>query len=280
MSDSTDYFALSFCPTGMVPTKSDSPYVPVSAEEIVADVVMAYQLGITSVHVHARDADQRPAWQRDYYRDIFSGIRASCPDLVMCATTSGRLEGDPAKRADVLGLEGEVRPDMASLTLSSMNFATGESVNAPDTVKYLARAMQANGIKPELEIFDIGMLNYAKYLAERGLLEPNFVVNLIFGGPATMQANPAELGLALSRLPESSVWLAGGIGRQQTTAIALALASGGGVRVGLEDNLYWDDARTTLATNKMLLERTLALADLLGRKPMPPALFRERYLSV
>lgn len=264
----------------MVPTKSDSPHVPITADEIVSEVVSAYALGITSVHVHARDDRERPAWQRDYYKDIFGGIRAVCPDLVICATTSGRLEGDPAKRADVLSLEGEARPDMASLTLSSMNFSTGASVNAPETVKYLARAMKANGIKPELEIFDIGMLNYAKYLRDRELLDGPFVVNLIFGGPATAQATPAELGLALSLLPEPNVWLAGGIGNQQTRAAALALASGGGVRVGLEDNLYWDDSRTTLATNLSLIERTLDMAAILGRQPMPPATFRERYLNV
>lgn len=278
--ESTDtYFPLSFCPTGMVPTKNDSPHVPVTADEIVSEVMTAYSLGITSVHVHARDDAERPAWQRDYFRDIFAGIRAICPDLVICATTSGRLEGDPERRADVLKLEGDTRPDMASLTLSSMNFAASASVNAPDTVKYLAAAMKANGIKPELEIFDTGMLNYAKYLHQRGLLEPPFVVNLILGGPATAQATPAELGLALSLLPQPSVWLAGGIGLHQTRAIALGLASGGGVRVGLEDNLYWDESRTELATNQSLIQRTLQFADLLGRKPMPPVVFRERYLN-
>lgn len=253
--------------------------MPVAADEIIEDVVMAYSLGITSVHVHARDESERPAWQKDYARDIFRGIRATCPDLVICATTSGRLEGDPVKRADVLSLEGEERPDMASLTLSSMNFSTGPSVNSPETVKYLANAMKANGIKPELEIFDIGMLNYASYLQERELIQGPFVVNLIFGGPATTQATPAELGLALSLLPQPSVWLAGGIGKQQTKAAALALASGGGVRVGLEDNLYWDDSRSTLATNKSLVERTLKLAEILGRSPMPPSVFRQRYLD-
>ena len=264
----------------MVPTKSDTPHVPVSADEIIADVIAANALGITSVHVHARDHAQQPAWQRDYFKDIFQGIRDTCGDLVICATTSGRLEGDPDRRADVLSLEGDVKPDMASLTLASMNFAASASVNSPETVKYLAAVMKANGIKPELEIFDTGMINYAHYLADRELLSGPFVVNLIFGGPATAQATPAQLGLALSLLPEPNVWLAGGIGRQQTTATALALASGGGVRVGLEDNLYWDDARSTLATNTGLIERTLAFADLLGRKPMPPAMFRERYLHV
>jgi uncharacterized protein (DUF849 family) len=273
------FFALSFCPTGMVPTKQDSPHVPIHADEIIAEVVQAYSLGITSVHIHARDEAERPTWQKGYFRDIFRGIRASCPDLVICATTSGRLENEPAKRGDVLNLEGDDRPDMASLTLSSLNFSTGASINSPDTVKYLANAMEANGIKPELEIFDIGMLNYAKYLQEREVLQGPFVVNLIFGGPATAQATPAELGLALSLLPQPSVWLAGGIGRQQIQAAALALASGGGVRVGLEDNLYLDASRTTLATNRDLLERTLRLAEILGRKPLPPSVFRERYLN-
>ena len=275
----TEYFPLSFCPTGMVPTKNDSPHVPIVADEIVEQVVAASALGITSVHVHARDEAEKPAWQRDYYRDIFRGIRASCPELVICATTSGRLESDAAKRADVLLLEGDDRPDMASLTPASMNFAATASVNSPETVKYLASVMKANGIKPELEIFDTGMLNYVHYLTDRGLIESPTVVNFILGGPATMQATPAQLGLALSLLPQAGCWLAGGIGRQQTKAIALALASGGGVRVGLEDNIYWDDARTTLATNQALIERTLEMARLLSLAPMPPAAFREKFLN-
>lgn len=259
--------------------RGDSPWVPLFAEEIAEQVLEAAELGVTSVHLHARRPDGSPAWEVDYYEDIISRIRRDDSDLVICVTTSGRLEADPAKRSQVLTLDGESKPDMASLTLSSMNFATTASVNDPSTVQNLAGIMLSKGIKPELEVFDTGMLNYVHYLAAKGLLKAPFIANFIMGGPATVQAGPLELGLMLARLPMNSVWLAGGIGRSQLTAATLALASGGGVRVGLEDNLFFDKARTRLASNRDLVQRVLSIAEHLEQEPISPRDFRSRWLN-
>jgi 3-keto-5-aminohexanoate cleavage enzyme len=272
-------FPLSFCPTGMVPMRSDSPSLPLTAEEIAEQVLEAAQLGITSVHLHARRSDGSPAWEVDYYEDIIARIRRDDPELVICVTTSGRVESELGKRSQVLSIDGANKPDMASLTLSSMNFATAASINGPEVVKFLARTMASKGIKPELEVFDTGMLNYVDYLASKGLLTPPYVVNFIMGGPATVQAGPLELGLMLARLPMNSVWLAGGIGRSQLTAATLALASGGGVRVGLEDNLFFDKARTRLASNRDLVQRVLSIAEHLELAPMSSPDFRNRWLN-
>jgi 3-keto-5-aminohexanoate cleavage enzyme len=262
----------------MVPRRSDSPFVPLTPAEISEQVLEVAALGITSVHLHARSEDERPTWKRQYFEDIIGRIRASNKELVICVTTSGREEAALERRGEVLDIDGELKPDMASLTLSSMNFAREASVNSPNTVQELARRMMDRGIKPELEVFDTGMVNYLTYLAEKGLLTAPFIVNFILGGPATAQAQLIDLGLLVSKLPTGSVWSAGGIGRQQTSSLALALASGGGVRVGLEDNLFWDDNRTKLASNRELVERVLALGDLLGRQPMTPTEFRSAYL--
>ena len=259
----------------MVPTRADSPHVPIEPAEIADQVLDCVELGITSVHLHARHSDATPAWQRDVFADIISRIREHDKDLVICVTTSGRVESDIDKRSDVLGLDGDVKPDMASLTLSSMNFATSASVNAPDTVQALAQKMSERGIVPELEIFDTGMVNYLHYLRAKKLVGPPFVVNLLLGGVATAQATPLDLGVLVERLPDNSVWLGAGIGRAQLTANALALASGGGVRVGLEDNLHVDSARTRLATNRQLVQRVVDIGDSLGRTPMTPTAFRE-----
>jgi uncharacterized protein (DUF849 family) len=272
-------FPLSFCPTGMVPQKSDSPFVPISAEEIVTQVREVADLGITSVHLHARDDQGRPVWEKSYFADIIRGIRETNPELVICVTTSGRIEAAVDRRASVLELSGDDAPDMASLTLSSMNFAEEAFVNSPSTVKALAQRMLDRGIKPELEVFDLGMLNYVKYLVGKGLLEPPFVVNLILGGVASAQATLSDMGALVGNLPPSSVWLAGGIGKAQLPANSLALASGGGVRVGLEDNLYFDSARTHLASNLELVGRVIELAKILGRRPMAPRDFRKDYLA-
>ena len=259
----------------MVPRREDSPFVPLSAEEIAEQVLEAAELGITSVHLHARAADGNPAWERDHFAAIIEKIKEDNRELVICVTTSGRVESDLSKRSDVLNLEGALVPDMPSLTLSSMNFAAAASLNSPATVQDLALAMKEKGIKPELEVFDTGMLNYAHYLIGKGILTPPFVVNFIMGGPATIQATPLELGTLIARLPSDSTWLAGGIGRSQLSANALALASGGGVRVGLEDNLHWDSARSRLASNRELVQRAIALGELLGRHPMTPQQFKK-----
>ena len=274
-SPGPEAFPLSLCPTGMVPQRSDSPYVPIQVEEIVEQVLECAELGITSVHLHARHPDGEPAWQKEVFAEIISNIRVERPDLVICVTTSGRRVSDLAKRADVLELAGDVKPDMASLTLSSMNFASSASINSPETVQALAMKMLESEIVPEIEIFDVGMVNYLNYLERKGLLKGPHVVNLLLGGVATAQAGLLDLGLLVERLPRGSLWSAAGIGRAQLRANALGLAAGGGVRVGLEDNLHYDDTRLELATNAGLVRRVLELADSLGRRPMTPGEFRD-----
>lgn len=272
-------FPLSFCPTGMVPMRADTPHVPLSPDEIAEQVREASQVGITSVHLHARDADGAPTWRREVFEQIIERIKRFDDELVICVTTSGRNISDVERRAEVLDIDGDLKPDMASLTLASMNFATSASVNSPQTVRELAQRMLDRGITPELEVFDSGMLNVVAYLAGKGVLAPPYVVNLLLGGLATAQASPLELGLLLERLPTGATWLAAGIGAAQPSATTLALASGGGVRVGLEDNIHLDPARAVLARNVELVERTVEMGALLGRRVMTPGEFRAQVLA-
>jgi uncharacterized protein (DUF849 family) len=262
----------------MVSNKSDNPNVPITPREIVDCVREAVQLGITSVHIHARREDETPAWEKHYYEKIISGIRDFDEHLVLCVTTSGRDVSEFNKRSAVLELDGECKPDMGSLTLSSLNFARQASVNSPETVQALAQKMLDLGIKPELEIFDLGMLNYVKYLQKKELITPPFVVNLLLGNVASMQADFAELGLAIDRLPENSILLVAGIGEYQLKANVMGLLSNGGVRVGLEDNLFMDNKRQTLASNFELLNRIIKIAAQLERTPMSGKMFRSRFL--
>ncbi len=263
----------------MVPRRSDSRFVPISPEEISEQVLECASIGITSVHLHARAEDEEPAWEKEYFAEIIARIRVDRPDIVICVTTSGRNVSEWEKRADVLSLTGDVRPDMASLTLSSMNFSTSASVNSPQTIQLLAEVMRDRGITPELEIFDSGMVNYLHYLIAKGLVRRTCAVNLILGGPATAQAHPLDLGFLIERLPEGSVWSVGGIGRFQLRANVLALAAGGGVRVGLEDNLHADSARTRLATNLELVRRIVTIAEQMGRPVMSPGQYRDLVLE-
>jgi uncharacterized protein (DUF849 family) len=136
--------------------------------------------------------------------------------------------------------------------------------------------MRDRGIVPELEIFDLGMLNYAHVLERKGLLPGPVVANLFFGNVAGMQATLAEVGLATERLAPGAIWSGAGLGDYQLTAQALAVAAGGGARVGLEDGIYLDRARTRLATNAGLVERVHHLLDIHERRVMTPDELRER----
>lgn len=146
-------------------------------------------------------------------------------------------------------------------------------MNSPEMIQYLASAMNERGIKPELEVFDVGMINYAKYLIKKGLLKPPYYFNLLLGNIACAQADPLYLGLMIKELPEGSVWSVAGIGRAQLQMNSMSIAIGGGVRVGLEDNIWYSEGR--LARNIDLLKRVHRIADANDRKVMKPQEFRE-----
>jgi len=237
-------------------------------------VLAAAELGITIAHLHARDENDRPTTSKEVYARIIGGIRERRPDLILCASCSGRNAKTIEERAEVLDLTDDLRPDMASLTLASMNFPRQASVNAPDTVSELARRMLDRGILPELEIFDLGMANVIGYLQDRGLIKPPMYANLLFGNVATAQANLLEIGAVVSRLPDGLIWGVAGLGAAQLPMAALGAGWASAVRIGLEDNLWLDAARTRLATNLDLVHRTHSLAEALGRPVMSAPHFR------
>jgi uncharacterized protein (DUF849 family) len=256
---------LNLAPTGMVPTRAQSPFVPLTPTEIADDVVRCIEQGVTMVHLHARAADGSPTEDLGIYAEIIGAIRARAPQAVIVTTTSGRVVAEVEKRAATLHLKDDLKPDMASLTLGSMNFARDASVNAPQTIMRLAQLMQEQGIKPELEVFDLGMINVAHMLIEKGLIQAPYYFNILLGNPGTAQATLMHLAALVGSLPPDSIWSLGGIGRFQTQSNALAVVMGHGVRVGLEDNLWFDDARTQLADNLQLVRRVAAQAAALGR---------------
>jgi uncharacterized protein (DUF849 family) len=260
----------------MVPDKGMTPHVPVAPEEIVADARACIAAGANLVHLHARDEAGKPHYSREIYARQIAGLRESHPDVTLCVSLSGRNFGEFEQRADPLQLTGDLRPDMGSLTLSSLNFSGQPSINSPAMVRRLAEAMLDKGVKPELEVFDVGMVNYAHYLIAKGALEPPFYFNILLGNVANAQATPAQLAAILSELPNGSIWCLAGIGRQQLRANSLGLLLGDGVRVGIEDNIWYDDARTRLTTNQALVERVVQLAGLLERPIAPPLEVRER----
>jgi uncharacterized protein (DUF849 family) len=265
---------INFTPTGMLPTKEMTPHIPTTSQEIVDQVLEAREYGVSMVHLHARGEDGKPTHKKEVYAEIVRSIREvdgwGESALVLCVSTSGRLWNDFERRSEVLELTGDVRPDMASLTLSSLNFNRQASINSPQMIQRLATKMRDNGIKPELEAFDIGMINYAKYLHHKGFIEPPFYFNLILGNIACAQANILNLGLMVNELPERSVWSVGGVGDAQLRMNVNSMINGGGVRVGLEDNIWWTPRRQRLATNMDLLGRIHTIAKALDIETATP----------
>lgn len=271
MADVAPPLIVNLAPTGMVPTKELTPHVPISPQEIADDVGRCAALGASIIHLHARDEQGRPTTRAEYMAPLVEAVRCVDPALVVCVTTSGRFATSIDDRAAVLDLSGSAKPDMASLTLGSNNFVQQASVNAPDTIRGLATRMRERGIKPELEAFEPGMLTFGHYLAEKGLLESPWYVNVLLGNLGTSPATPASLAAFLALLPPGAAFAVAGIGRFQTAANLLGIASGGHVRVGIEDNVWWDRGRTRLATNAELVERVRRAAELAERPLATPA---------
>ena len=268
---------IDFTPTGMIPTKSLTPHVPITVSEIIEDIHSVWEVGITKVHLHARSPEnENPAYEKKIYAEIIEGIRKFAPDLVICVSLSGRTYVKFEERSDALDLEGDLKPDMGSLTLSSLNFNKIASINSPDMIQALAGKMQNQGIVPELEAFDAGMINYAKFLIKRGLLKPPYYFNLLLGNIACAQADILHAGIMIRDLPENSIWSLAGIGDEQLKMNSVSIAIGGGVRVGLEDNIWYDTERTILARNIDLIKRIHILAEANCRKIMTPEEFRQK----
>jgi 3-keto-5-aminohexanoate cleavage enzyme len=270
---------INFAPTGIVPTRAMSAHVPLQPDEIVRDVVAAAARGAAIAHLHARDESGQPTNSPEVYGRIIAGIRERVPELLVCVSCSGRRTRSLEERAAVLDLPDDLKPDMASLTLSSLNFSREPSINSPEDVRALAQRMLDRGIVPELEVFDIGMVNVLRYLTDRGLLRAPLYANLLFGNLATAQADLLEIATLVSRLPSGVTWGVAGLGAAQLPVTALGVAFAPAVRIGLEDNLWLDRARTHPATNLDLVDRTLRLADAIGRPIMSPGQLR-RHLAL
>ncbi len=253
------------CLTGMVPTKFSNPHVPIHADEIIEDAIRVFDAGARVVHLHARDKQGVPTSNAKEYEKIISCIRKERPGMVCCVTTSGRNGQAFEQRAEVLYLTGLAKPDMASLTLGSLNFYTGPSINAIEVVEHLALTMKERNIKPEIEVFDCGMINLAKYLERNNLISGKKYFNLLLGNINTAPATIANLAVMVESLPENSLWAGAGLGQFQLPMNVAAIVAGGHVRTGIEDSLYFDYCKELPATNERLVKRVVRIADEMQR---------------
>ncbi|MEN3279479.1 MAG: 3-keto-5-aminohexanoate cleavage enzyme [Solirubrobacteraceae bacterium] len=250
--------------TGPVATKADHPSLPCSPQEIAEAARGACAAGAAVVHVHLRDEQGRPTARLDIAQRVVALIEESCPALVQLSTGVG-LEVPFEDRERLV----EARPRMATLNVCSMTFGGGEFRNPPDGVRRLAARMRELGVRPEIELYDLGHLEVALRLLHEDLLEPPLRFSVVMGVQGGIPATPRDLVAFAERIPEGSVWQVIGIGRGNLPMTAIGLAIGANARTGLEDTLLV--RRGTPATsNAQLVSRLAELARALDRTPASP----------
>jgi 3-keto-5-aminohexanoate cleavage enzyme len=254
---------ITVAPTGSIPKKKDTPHVPVTIEEIVTCALRCEDEGASIVHIHIRDEYENSSDDPEIFNEIVNRIRERC-NLIIQVSTGGRAGTGLESRIQRL----QVRPEMASLTTGSVNFPNSVYANPPDLIEALAKEMQRLEIKPEMEIFDLSMINNAVALGERSLADRPLHFNFVMGLRGAMPAKIEHLVHLSTCLPAESTWTVSGIGAAQLIMNIHAVLMGGNVRVGLEDNIYYKKGE--LATNERLVQRIARLSKELGRAVATP----------
>jgi 3-keto-5-aminohexanoate cleavage enzyme len=270
---SSDPVIITVAPTGPLTTREQHPGLPVTPEQIGEAVAEAAEAGAAVAHVHARDENERPTASPEVYARIAEEIRTRC-DAVVQASTGVGLEVTPEERLDIIASK-QVDVTMATLNPASMTFGQGTFDNPPWFVERLAELMKDLGIRPELEVYDFGHVDLCLDLVRRGLVAEPLQFSFVMGVRGGMPGDPELLPALARMLPEGAGWQAIGIGRHQLPLSFAALALGGNVRVGFEDNVYF--AKGELAeSNAQFVRRAVELVHAAGRQVATPDQVRER----
>jgi len=222
---------------GAETTREQTAYLPISAEEIGEDAAKCREAGAAMVHLHVRHPDGSPSQSPELFRAAIREIRRRC-DILIQTSTGGAVGMGVDERCGPLTLVGADKPDMATLTTGTVNFGEDVFWNPRSLVREIAERIRALGIKPELECFDAGMVDEARYLAAEGLVSFPAHFEFVLGVPGGLGARPEALDFLISSLPPQCTWTAAGMGRHQLPFVELAAERGGSARVGLEDNIF------------------------------------------
>jgi uncharacterized protein (DUF849 family) len=263
---------ITVAPTGAETAKADVPALPTTPEELVETAVACEAAGAALIHIHVRDAKHEPTLERGLLREAVVGVREAT-DLVVQLSTGGAVTDPLEKRLTVLDAD----PDSCSLTCGTTNFGDGVFLNPWGFMVDLYRLAQEREVVPEFELFELGHVHALRRLIDEcGLPYGEKVhVDFVMGVPGSMPGTPQTLMAALAMLPEEvTSWSATGIGRSHLPIAAAALAAGGHLRVGMEDNLIYAKGQP-VAHNKELVARAAELATILQRPAMSPAEARE-----
>ena len=241
--------------TGAWPSKKDNPNIPLTPKEIAEDVFECWKAGAAIAHLHMRDDDGQGTMDKEKFRETISLIREKC-DIIINCTTSGDLNAtDENRMAHLI----ELKPEMASYDAGSMNWMHNSLfLNTPQFLEKLGATMIENQVKPEIEIFDAGMVYNALYYLKKGFLKAPLHFQFVLGAAGGTAATVENLVYLKSLIPKDSTWSALGIGSGHIPIMLTGIAMGGHLRVGMEDNVFY--AKNQLATsNAELVARAARL---------------------
>ncbi|MBR9924143.1 MAG: 3-keto-5-aminohexanoate cleavage protein [Gammaproteobacteria bacterium] len=270
--------------TGAGDTTGKNPHVPITPKQIANDCITAAKAGASVAHIHVRDPETGGiSHSLDHFREVMERVREANVDIVMNITAGGGGDWipdaqDPTRGGPGTDIQtpaqrhepvGELLPELCTLDCGSLNFGDMVYVNPADWLREHARLVQAAGVKPELECFDLGHVWFARQLQQEGLIDGDPLYQLCLGIPWGAEADTESMLAMRNKLPENAHWAAFGIGRHQMPMVAQAVLLGGHARVGLEDNLFLK--KGILATNGQLVEHAATLIDNLGGRVMTPA---------
>jgi 3-keto-5-aminohexanoate cleavage enzyme len=255
---------------GSAPMKTQNPVVPYSPEEIAAEALRSWRAGAAMTHIHVREPETgKPAFSRELFSEVLSRIRAESDMLVNLTTSGFNIKAQDVGRQRLMPVE--LGPDLCSLDVGSLNFRDGRVFeNPPAWVELAAQTMLDAGVKPEIEVFDMGHVRQAKDLLSKGLVDDPPYFQLCLGVPWGIDGTLDALVEMHRRLPAGAQWSVLGVGPRQLPLTTHALLMGGHVRVGFEDNIYLDRG-VKADSNARFVERTVQLAALLQREVATPA---------
>jgi uncharacterized protein (DUF849 family) len=245
--------------TGSLPTKAANPAVPITVSEQVESTHAAFEAGASICHAHVRNADETPSSDPEKFAALKEGLETHCPGMIIQFSTGGR-SGAGLERGGMLSL----KPDMASLSVGSNNFPTRVYENPPDLVNWLASEMVVNGVKPEIEAFDLSHILTAAEMHAKGQITDTPYVQFVMGVKNAMPADREVFDFYIKTVKrlfgEDAAWCAAGIGPNQVVLNEWAISSGGHARTGLEDNVRLTKERLA-ASNAELVARAVGIAE-------------------
>jgi 3-keto-5-aminohexanoate cleavage enzyme len=247
-------------------TKEHNTAVPYTVKEIGREAELAYKAGASIIHLHVREDDGTPTQSKERFKACIEEIKRRCPDVIIQPSTGGAVGMTNEERLQPT----ELHPEMATLDCGTCNFGGDEIfVNTENTIKEFGQRMIELGIKPEVEVFDKGMVDMAIRMNKKGFIKSPVHFNFVMGVNGGISATPRDLVFMAGSIPQGSTFTVSGIGRHQFTMAATSIILGGHVRVGFEDNVYISKG-VPAKSNAELVEKAVRLAKELGREIATP----------